>query len=123
MIQLTSTLLKELGCTNVIGAHYPCMILNEVPVVACVYVFNSIDEVKHTDWFMNAVAGAMLLVCDCLSIGPWDITPENKDAVFLRIYNIATKHTDPHKFDDGSEYSMLWAYRNRKKEDTPLAVE
>jgi hypothetical protein len=111
MIRLTSTLLKELGCTNVIGANYSCIILNGVPVAACDFIFNSIDEVQHTDWFMDAVAGAMLLVCDSAVF--WDIAPENKDKVFLRIYSIAIKHGEPHKFDDDSEGTMLWAYRNR----------
>jgi len=54
---------KELGISNIVIAHAPISVINDKPVVAKMFRWKSIDELKNDDMFrdIKAAEGAIFL--------------------------------------------------------------
>jgi len=96
-MQITSDKLKEMGCPNVIGIKNHATLVNEIAVAAFLIHYDSEDELKRTEWFQDAKAGAIIIICDC---------PAQMDikGVYLRLFKIFDSNGK--SYDFGKAYGV-----------------
>ena len=110
-MRITSDMLRDLGCKNVIGVDNPVTLINGVAIVSKPYEFESLEEIQHTEWFTDAKAGAILIICD--SPLPTDVPDCPK--VVLRAFEVRDFNNHAQDFGDCEKFSLLWLFRNRDR--------
>ena len=95
--------LRELGATNVVALDRPVTMVNGGVASARSLEYKSLDEIRLTEWFQDANAGALLIVFDSGS--------DESDNYVVRLFDFS------HWFmpSDAGEFSALSLHRARER--------
>lgn len=99
---LTAAELTNLGIKQCVGLNTPTALINGVAVSAKYLTYNSLDEVKLTEWFIDHSVSGTLIVCDTC-------TMPDCDKVVVRLYDI--RDMNGRGYHGDGEFSPLWAHR------------